>query len=200
MGHTLDLYPGKVMSPMVHCRERLASARGSRLSHGEAPRRLGLGWLATVLAALAAMPHAKAQTPVGGPLDIPARTAPAPTADISPGMQALVAAPLNPDWDKLWKTGEEARAFADAQAAKTTQNLPAMRERLHVSVESTTIDGVKVHILTPGTILPENRNRVLIHVHGGCYVLFPGESGTTEGLMMATGVTQLRNEVPCPSP
>jgi len=182
MGHTLDLYPGKVMSPMVHCRERLASARGSRLSHGEAPRRLGLGWLATVLAALAAMPHA------------------APTADISPGMQALVAAPLNPDWDKLWKTGEEARAFADAQAAKTTQNLPAMRERLHVSVESTTIDGVKVHILTPGTILPENRNRVLIHVHGGCYVLFPGESGTTEGLMMATGVTQLRNEVPCPSP
>lgn len=131
------------------------------------------------------MPHAKAQTPVGGPLDIPARTAPAPTADISPGMQALVAAPLNPDWDKLWKTGEEARVFADAQAAKTTQSLPALRERLHVSVESTTIDGVKIHVLTPDTILPENRNRMLIHVHGGCYVLFPGESGTTEGLMMA---------------
>jgi len=49
---------------MVHCRERLASARGSRRSHGEAPRRLGFGWLATVLAALAAMPHVKAHLPV----------------------------------------------------------------------------------------------------------------------------------------
>lgn len=30
-----------------------------------------------------------------------------------------------------------------------------------------------------------NRDKVLIHVHGGCYVLFPGESGTTEAVMMA---------------
>jgi acetyl esterase/lipase len=25
----------------------------------------------------------------------------------------------------------------------------------------------------------------LIHVHGGCYVLFPAESGTLEGIIMA---------------
>jgi epsilon-lactone hydrolase len=47
------------------------------------------------------------------PLDVPAKALPAPTADISPGMQAFVGAPLNPSWNKLWKTGEEARAFAD---------------------------------------------------------------------------------------
>ncbi|MCW6512037.1 hypothetical protein [Lichenifustis flavocetrariae] len=51
------------------------------------------------------------------PLQVPAKSLTAPTADLSPGMQAFIAAPLNPDWDKLWKTGEEARAFADKQAA-----------------------------------------------------------------------------------
>jgi len=69
---------------MVHCRERLASARSSRRSHCEAPRRFGLGWLATVLAAVAAMPHAKAQTPVGGLLDIPTRVSPLMHAYVIP--------------------------------------------------------------------------------------------------------------------
>jgi monoterpene epsilon-lactone hydrolase len=40
------------------------------------------------------------------PLDVRAKALPAPTADISPEMQALVGAPLNPNWNKLWKTGE----------------------------------------------------------------------------------------------
>jgi len=32
---------------------------------------------------------------------------------------------------------------------------------------------------------PENRNRLLVHVHGGCYVLGGGESATTEAIYMA---------------
>jgi epsilon-lactone hydrolase len=47
------------------------------------------------------------------------------------------------------------------------------------------MDGVKVFIVTPDEIPPENRNRLLIHVHGGCYVLFPGEAGVTEAITMA---------------
>src|SRR6201996_5630681 len=119
------------------------------------------------------------------PLDVPAKALPAPTADISPGMQAFVGAPLNPSWNKLWKTGEEARAFADGQAADTVKTIPALLERQHVKSEASTIDGVRVHILTPHEIPPENKDKVLIHLHGGCYVLFPGESGTSEGIMMA---------------
>ena len=53
------------------------------------------------------------------PLDVPAKALPVPTADISPGMQKFIGAPLNSNWNKLWKTGEEARAFADVQAAAT---------------------------------------------------------------------------------
>ena len=119
------------------------------------------------------------------PREEPAKSIPVPTADVSPGMQAFIAAPLNPNWDKLWKTGEEARAFANDQAANVLKALPAMRERLHVKIETATMDGVTVRVLTPDTIPPENADKVLIHVHGGCYVLYPGEAGTREAAMMA---------------
>jgi monoterpene epsilon-lactone hydrolase len=39
--------------------------------------------------------------------------------------------------------------------------------------------------VTPDVIPPEHRDKLLIHVHGGCYVLFPGESGTSEAIIMA---------------
>jgi epsilon-lactone hydrolase len=119
------------------------------------------------------------------PLDVPARTLPVPTADISPEMQQFIGKPLNPAWQDLWKTGEETRAFADKQAEDTVKGIPSMLERMHVKSEASTMDGVRVHTLTPETIWPSNQGRVLIHTHGGCYVLFPGESGTTEGIMMA---------------
>ncbi len=141
-------------------------------------------WLALVLGVLA-MPMVGRADPTLQPLDVPAKALPAPTADISPGMQAIIARPLNPDWDKLWKTGEEARAYADAQAAQTVKGIPAMLERLHARSEASTLDGVRVHVVTPETMPDANRDKVLIHVHGGCYVLFPGESGTTEAIMMA---------------
>lgn len=136
--------------------------------------------------ALAAMlpGSAFAADAVPTPLEVPAKTLPVPT-DASPALRAFIAKPLNPDWNKLWKTGEEVRAYADNQAADTVKTIPAMRDRLHVSVEATTMDGVRVHVLTPDVIPVENKDKVLIHVHGGCYVLFPGESGIPEGLIMA---------------
>ncbi len=120
-----------------------------------------------------------------GPLDVPAKDLPAPTADISPGMQAFIAKPLNPKWNDLWSTGEEWRKAADAQAATVVPTIPAMLARLQVKSAPTTIDGVRAYVITPDFIPAANQDKVLIHVHGGCYVLFPGESGTTEAIMMA---------------
>src|SRR6202049_2562260 len=130
--------------------------------------------------------YGAAQTNVGAlaPLQVPAKTLPVPT-DVSPEMQKIIAAPRNPTWNVLWKTGEEWRAPANAQPAKTVQGLPAMRERLHVTMQSATMDGVRVYVVTPDVIPPEHRDKLLIHVHGGCYVLFPRESGTSEAIMMA---------------
>ena len=118
------------------------------------------------------------------PLQVPAKTVPVPT-DVSPEMQRIIAAPRRPAWDVLLKTGEEWRAAANALAAKTLQALPAMRERLHVTVKSSTMDGVRVYVVTPDVLPPEHRDKLLIHVHGGCYVLSPGEAGTPEAILMA---------------
>src|SRR5258707_9442481 len=118
------------------------------------------------------------------PRQVPAKTIPVPT-EVSPQLQKLIAAPLNPAWNVLWTTGEQWRTAADAQAAKAMQTLPAMRERLDVTVQASTINGVRVHIVTPNHIPPEHRDKVLIHIHGGCYELYPGESGTGEAIIMA---------------
>jgi epsilon-lactone hydrolase len=137
------------------------------------------------VACVAFAPAAQAQTDAApSPRDVPARSIPVPS-DVSPQMQKIIAAPLRDGWNTPPSTGEGWRKLADTAAAATIATLPAMRERLHVTVQPTTIDGVKAYIVTPAVIPPRNRNRLLIQVHGGCYVLGPGEAATTEAIMMA---------------
>ena len=119
------------------------------------------------------------------PRDVPAKVLPVPTADVSAGLQALIARPLKPDWNKLWSTGAAWRAAANRQAAIVLPTIPPMLARLQVTSTAAVIDGVRVHLLTPATIPPAHRDKLLIHVHGGCYELFPGAAGTPEGIMMA---------------
>jgi len=117
-------------------------------------------------------------------LEVPARSVPVPS-DVSPQMAKIIGAPLRTNWNVLPKSGEEWKVVADAGAAVTIKNLPGLMERMHVKVEKTTIDGVRAFIVTPETISPQNQNRVLVHVHGGCYVLNPGEAALPEAIFMA---------------
>jgi monoterpene epsilon-lactone hydrolase len=143
------------------------------------------GWTVAVAAAFIALaPGVMAQQTELAPREVPARTLPVPST-VSPQMQKLIAAPLQQNWNSPPSSAEAWRAAANAGAAATIQRLPAMRARLHVKVESTMMDGVKVFVVTPDVIPPENRNRLLVHVHGGCYVLFPGESALPEAIFMA---------------
>lgn len=130
------------------------------------------------------VPHAFAQTPALGPREVPAKTLPVPDS-VSPEMQKLIAAPLTPTWNMIPNTPEGWKAQVSAGAAASMRGLPALREALRVKVEPMTIDGVKAHMVTPETIPPENRNRLLVHIHGGCFVSLPGESGTGEAIFMA---------------
>jgi epsilon-lactone hydrolase len=118
------------------------------------------------------------------PRELPARSIPVPDT-ASPQLQKLIAVPVPPNWRDFPKTNDEWKKLVDTGAAATVRTLPGLREQLHVKTESTTIDGVPAFIVTPETIPPENRNRLLIHVHGGCFVSFPGESGTVEAIFMA---------------
>ena len=148
---------------------------GSRLS-------LGLAGIAAAVTMLGST--AVAQTPAPFLLDVPAKSVPVP-ATVSPQMQKIIGLPLRTNWNVLPATGEEWKVVADAGAAGTIKNIPGISERLKVKVEKATMDGVKVFIVTPDVIAPNNRNRVLVHMHGGCYVLNPGEAALPEAMFMA---------------
>ena len=117
-------------------------------------------------------------------LAVPAKTLLAPDT-VSPQMQTLINAPRRTGWDVLPASGAEWRKVADAAAVGTLKALPALIERMQVTVEKTSLDGVRAFIVTPAKLAPENRDRVLIHMHGGCYVLSPGEAALPEAVLMA---------------
>ena len=113
---------------------------------------------------------------------IPARTLPAPDT-VSPRMQAIIArAPVPfvaPTTTAEWK------ARVEKMAAAVAAGLPKLRDALGVTVTPDTIAGVKVFIVTPKTVPPRNRDRILLHVHGGGYVLNTGEAATREAILLA---------------
>jgi acetyl esterase/lipase len=136
--------------------------------------RIGLG---AAMALLAGVALAQERT-------IPSRTLPTPT-DISPQMQALISRPIAPTYDVVPKTTDEWLARQKASADSGAQSLPALASRLHVKVEKRQMGGVTVYAVRPDSVDPRNRNRLLIHIHGGCYVLGGGLGAASEAVMMA---------------
>src|ERR1700758_786964 len=116
----------------------------------------GLAMLACT-ALICANAHAQSNRDSLPSEQVPPKTLPVPT-DVSPEMQRIIAAPRNPSWNVLWKTGEEWRAAANIRAAETMQTLPAMRERLHVTTKPGTMGGARVYTVTSDTIPPEHRD------------------------------------------
>jgi acetyl esterase/lipase len=115
---------------------------------------------------------------------IPAREIPVPDT-ASPQLQALIAAPFSPTWNTHPKSAQEWKAFVQTRAVLTLKGLPGLREKMQVTFEPGVIAGVKVFTVMPSEISPANRNRLLLHVHGGGYVLGPGEAGLPEAILMA---------------
>jgi acetyl esterase/lipase len=115
---------------------------------------------------------------------VPAKVIPVPDT-VSSQMQKLIAAPLRPTWNVIPKTVDEWKAQVSAGAAATVARLKPMAEALRVRVDAVTIGGVKAFEVNPEEIAPNNKNRVLVHIHGGCFVSLPGESGTGEAIQMA---------------
>jgi acetyl esterase/lipase len=110
--------------------------------------------------------------------------APIPTT-VSPEMQALIAAPLNPIGRQRPTTAEGWRPLVDSAAAATIGRLPGLCARLRVQFERTTVGGARAFAVTPEILAPRNQSRLLIHIHGGCYVINPGEAGLPEAIIMA---------------
>jgi monoterpene epsilon-lactone hydrolase len=120
-----------------------------------------------------------------GPRHRPAQTIPVPTADVSPATQAQIAIAYPPHFNANPKTAAEWKELVEFRAAPVRAAMPALAEKLGVTYEKTKIGGVTVFTVTPKNIPPQNRNRLLLHVHGGAYVFSPGEAALPEAITMA---------------
>lgn len=120
-----------------------------------------------------------------GPRTVPGRVIPVP-GTVSPQFQASIANPYrSPAWDADPKNAAEWKELITRLADAGIEQRRAVRDKLGVTMVAGEIGGVKIFTLTPREILPQNRDRLLVHVHGGGYVYNPGEAGTPEGVMMA---------------
>ncbi len=115
----------------------------------------------------------------------PSETIPVPVAGVSPAAQALIAAPFPPHFNADPKSAAEWKELIERRAALIRAALPAMQEKMAVTVQPAVIGGVKAYIVTPTSVPEANKNRLLLHVHGGGYVFAPGEAALPEALMIA---------------
>ena len=118
------------------------------------------------------------------PREVPAKTVPVP-ATVSPQMQEIIGQPLRLNWDRPPTTPDGWRQLSDSIATSVALLIPAMAERMRVGIEPSTLDGVRIYTITPADIPAQNRNRLAVHVHGGCYVLNPREAVLPEAIFMA---------------
>jgi monoterpene epsilon-lactone hydrolase len=147
------------------------------------PYRLAIGFVfaSAAIIVLCVSDDVSTQTTSPEARSVPARTIPVPTT-VSPQMQALAGAPPAGNWNTSPTTVEEWKTLSAPSAGR---NLPALRERLGVKTEAMTVNGVNAFMVTPQVLPPENRDRLLVHMHGGCYVLSGGEAATSEAIYMA---------------
>jgi len=115
---------------------------------------------------------------------IPARTIPTPTT-VSPELQKLIAPAWSGNKGPLVLTSDEWKALQKRTDDARAKALQPVKQKLHVSVEEQKIAGVRVYRVEPESIAEENRNRILVHVHGGAYVFGGGESAAAEAVLMA---------------
>ena len=129
-------------------------------------------------------PWALAQPLPAGSREVPARVIPVPET-VSPQMQIIIGRPLGSRLGVVPKTADEWKAVVNRAAQATLAELPTLRDALGVTVQPTAIAGVNAFIVTPKAIPLRNRDRVLLHFHGGIRVFNPGEAGTREAILMA---------------
>jgi epsilon-lactone hydrolase len=157
--------------------EELPHHRGADLSR----RELLIGGLMSVLPVAAEPTPARAAFATRA---LPARMLPVPDT-VSPQLQAFIAAAYPEGWNVVPRNAAAWKELARQSSAAVASDISAIRERFKIDVQPSEIAGVQVFIVTPADLPQANRERLLLHVHGGGYVLYPGEAGAGEAMLMA---------------
>ncbi len=116
---------------------------------------------------------------------IPARDVPVPTEGVSSQEQAIIRAPYLPIFNAHPKNAAEWKALVTRLADAAAKQIPALAKRFDVTVTPKNLAGVKCYIVEANNLPDRNRNRLLVHVHGGGYVLGPGLAATREAILLA---------------
>ncbi len=116
---------------------------------------------------------------------VPARSIPVP-GNVSPELQQNIAQALDPLMYLEPKTIEQWRELVAKGEGVVTQQLMSSANKLFtVDVKPEVIAGVKTHIVQPKVIPEKNKDRILVYVHGGGYILNGGEGSVPEAMAMA---------------
>lgn len=121
------------------------------------------------------------------PRTVAARVLPVPKT-ASPELQRSISLLAETPIEVLQRapqTPEQWRGMIAASDAMGRERLAALLERAPAQIESRTLGGVTVREVTPLQVDPANRERVLLHFHGGAYVIYGGEASVAEAVLGA---------------
>lgn len=112
------------------------------------------------------------------------RSFPVPTT-ASPALQARIAGPGNPNWQRIPASAEEWHAIVREASAGSEKNIAAWSEKYAIAIREDVLGGVRVFWLTPKHLPLRNKRRIVLNFHGGAYVYAPGRSGLEDAVLVA---------------
>jgi len=116
------------------------------------------------------------------------RELPAP-AGSSSALQASIAVMEQPDvaLRRVVKPETESqwRALIKQRAQERTVPLEELARLTKTEITRDTVAGVGIHRVMPSNLRLENKDRVLLYIHGGAYVFGGGDAGVREGALIA---------------
>lgn len=124
-------------------------------------------------------------------IEVPPHRLPVPTT-VSEEMQAVIRKAVRPAWPApLPTTNAGWNEMSNPDPAATRAKTLGLLSRLKLDLEEREIGGVHCYVITPREMAGENERRLLVHIHGGGYVLGAGEKGIAEALLVA-GASEIK--------
>lgn len=122
----------------------------------------------------------------GGEVRTVSRVIPLPTT-VSAEARAVLGGPASPWAERRPATTTAWRTLiAEIEAATRTGLLQPTLARYPVDIRAETIAGVPVRIVTPRAPIPAgNRERLLVNLHGGGYIVNAGDNAVLEAIPLA---------------
>jgi acetyl esterase/lipase/phosphoglycolate phosphatase-like HAD superfamily hydrolase len=117
-----------------------------------------------------------------GPRSVPARVLPVPST-VSPALAAVIAQPIQTR--PAPRTADEWRSLQRTIDAERSERAKRTAATLGATVEEQAIAGVRCYVVTPREVDPANASRLLVHLHGGAFVLGSGFGAAQEAILMA---------------